>query len=277
MFANNFRKLKNPASWRRLSVATWKAPNDPTVYGHFDVDITHALAFLEKINQTAPTKITMTHLIIKATALMMKKYPDCNGIIRWNKIYLRNTVDIFAQVAIAEASKGDKPDLSGAKIKQCDEKSLVEISKGLQAKSQYIREGEYKTFKSTLNLLNFVPDLLLRPFLRLIEFLLYDLALDLSWAGIPYDPFGTAMVTSVGALGTPAGYAPLVPLSRCPFIICAGTVVKKPWVVNDQVVPRHIIDIRGTFDHRFMDGLIASRMFHYFNEILATPEKFMSS
>ena len=222
-------------------------------------------------------KITITHLVLKAAALMIQKYPDINGITRWGKIYLRKSVDIFAQVAIEEPSiaGNQKPDLSGAKLKNCDQKSLVEIAQGLRQKSGFIREGEYRTFKSTLGLLEKVPDIFLPLLLRAIEFFNYDLGWDISRWGIPYDPFGSAMVTSVGSLKSPSGYAPLVPLSRCPFILCVGCVTEKPWVVDHQVVVRPVIDFRGTFDHRFMDGVTAARMFHYFNEIMANPDKYI--
>ena len=203
--------------------------------------------------------------------MVLKEHPDLNGIIRWNKIYLRKTVDIFTQVAIGSSSPQQKADLSGAKIESCDEKSLLEIAQSLKGKSSSIREGKDKHFKSTTKTLDIIPSFFLPYMLRFIEFLNYDLNLDLSFLGLPYDPFGSAMVTSVGMLKVPSGYAPLFPLSRGPLIICLGEIVKKPWVVDDAVVARPILDIRATFDHRFMDGLTASRMIKQFKEILENP------
>jgi len=42
-----YRRQQNPSSWRRLATATWRAPNDSTVYGTIDVDITAGLDLIE--------------------------------------------------------------------------------------------------------------------------------------------------------------------------------------------------------------------------------------
>ncbi len=269
-----FTKLANPSSWRRISLATWNGPNDPTVYGLLEFDFTKGAAFLAKLGETTPQKITVTHLVAKATALTLRDYPDLNGIIRWGQIYLRNSIDIFLQVAVPEGGGVEKPDLSGAKIDSCDRKDLATIAKELAAKSKKIRERKDPQFESLLKVLRWIPSLFLRPLVRLLAFFIHNLGGG--FLGLPVDPFGSAMVTSVGSLGVPPGLAPLVPISRTPLIICVGEVVQKPWVVGELVVPRPILELGVTFDHRFMDGLTASRMLHYFREILENPERSLS-
>ncbi len=268
----NFTLLKHPSSWRRLSIATWKAPNNPTVYGTLLMDFTKAQDFLRRVNQSSEDKITATHFVAKAIALTLKKFPDLNGIIRWGKIYQRNTVDIFFQVAIPEEQADQRPDLSGAKVESCDEKSLGEIARELREKSEKIRTKQDPQFQSTLKLLGKIPGCLLNWALRFASFLIYNLGLSSKKLGLPPDPFGSAMVTNVGPLKLPAAFAPLVPMSRVPLIVCVGTVTERPWVVEGVVVVRPILDFGITFDHRFMDGLTGSRMVKYFQEILENPE-----
>ncbi len=275
MFSKNFTKLQNPSPWRRLSLATWKAPNDSSVYGTMTVEATPLLAFLEKINKTSPVKITITHVVAKAVALTLKKYPDINGIVRFGNIYLRQSVDIFLQVAVAETLK-DRPDLSGAKINNCDQKSLLDIAQELIGQSQKIRQKEDPNFKSSHNLFKKVPSLVLSWGLRLASFLIYDLGLSIPKLGLPSDPFGSAMITSVGSLGVPPGFAPIVPMSRVPLLLCVGETTDRPWVVEKKVEARPVFDINVTFDHRFMDGLTGSRMYKYMTQILAAPENFLN-
>ncbi len=276
MFSTKFTRLKNPASWRRLSIATWKAPNDSSVYGSISVEATPLLHFLDQINKESPVKITLTHLIAKAVATILQKYPDINGIIRWGQIYLRKSVDIFFQVALLESSELDKPDLSGAKIENCESKTICQIAKELVEKSQKIRGGKDPQFKQSHQLLRWAPTWLLPIILRFISFLVHDLGVNLPKWGLPADPFGSVMITSVGSLKVPPGFAPLVPVSRVPLILCVGGVEKKPWVVEGGVAARPVLDINVTFDHRFMDGVTGARMFHFFKEILATPEKYLT-
>jgi len=270
-----FSLLKNPSSWRRLSIANWKAPNDPTVYGSMSFDWTKGALFLDKLNAQSDIKIPPTHFMAKTVALVLKKYPDLNGVIRWNKIYLRNTVDIFLQVAIDDEKSGGRPDLSGAKIDECDIKNLSQIALELKKKSESIRQKNDPQFKKTLNLIKIIPPFLLPWVIRMITFLIHDLRINRPSLGLVADPFGSAMVTSVGMLKVPPGYAPLVPISRVPLIICIGEILDKPWVVNKEVVVRPVLKVMITFDHRFMDGLKGSQMAHLLTDIISNPEKFM--
>lgn len=276
MFSNKFERLKNPSAWRRIAVATWKTPNDPTVYGKLPIEFSKALTFLDEINSKSSQKITVTHLVGKALALVLKKYPDLNGIIRWKRIYLRKKVDLFFQVAVEERGPGEKPELSGAIVEACEDKSLGEIAASLKLKSRAIREGDESHFKATFALLKHVPPLLLSWIIRLATFIIYNLGLSFPKLGLPADPFGSAMVTSVGMWHLPPGFAPLVPVSRVPLIVCVGEVRDKPWVIDGQLSVCPILTLTFTFDHRFMDGLTGSRMAHYFRDILENPEKHLA-
>ena len=272
LFLKKFERLVHPSSWRRISIANWAAPNDPTVYGFLDIDFTNVLSFLSKINTDCDLKTSPTHVVAKAMALVLKKYPDLNGIIRWKKIYLRKTVDIFLQVAIDGASSGGKPDLSGAKIENCDQKSLADICRELKDKSQKIRQKTDPQFQKTFALMAKIPQFLLGFIVKLGSFLTYNFDLNLPGLGFPADPFGSAMVTSVGMLKMPPGLAPLVPVSRVPLIVCLGEIRDKAWVVNNEIVIRPIAQLGITFDHRFIDGLTGSQMAKYLEEILEHPE-----
>lgn len=271
-----FFRLKKPSGWRRISLAAWKAPNDPTVYGSLSVDFSKARNFLERLGQNADPKITVTHFVAKAVALTLKRFPDLNGIVRWGSIYLRKTVDLFLQVAVADTDK-EGADLSGVKIERCDEKTLREIALELREKSQRIRKREDPQFQSSLRLFQKLPPWFLKIALRLAGFLIYDLEWCSKRWGVPEDPFGSAMVTSVGSLDLPAAFVPLFPLSRAPFIVCVGAVSDRPWVVDGQIVVRPILDLGITFDHRFMDGATASRMVKYFKDLVENPENYLGS
>lgn len=276
MFLRKFHRLKHTSGWRRIAVANWRAPNDPTVYGSLPMDFTQAQIFLDQINRASDVKISATHLVAKATALMLAKFPDLNGIVRWNSIYLRKTVDIFLQVAIGKDSPDEKLDLSGAKIENCDQKSLLEIARELKEKANLIRSQRDPHIQKTVNLFNKIPQWLLSWVVRLGSFLVYNFDLHLPQLGLMADSFGSAMVTSVGMLKMPAAFAPLVPASRVPLIICVGQVTDQPVVVDGQVVVRPMLDLTVTFDHRFIDGLMGSRMVHYFRQLFEDPSKFLS-
>lgn len=270
-----FKLLSNPSSWRRLSIATWKVPDNSSVYGFMSVEATPVLKFLSKTNEKSPIKITITHLIAKAVSLILQKYPDINGIIRWRKIYLRDTVDLFLQVAMPEASCNEKPDLSGAVIRECEKKSIVQIATELAQKSESIRKKNDPQFKKSIKLLDKMPSLFLRWMMKLMSFMTHNLGVSFPKLGLVKDPFGSAMITNLGTFGMPPALAPLLPPSRVPLILCLGAITDKPWVIDGRVEARPVFEMGVTFDHRFMDGITASRMYKMMKEILAEPEKWI--
>jgi 2-oxoisovalerate dehydrogenase E2 component (dihydrolipoyl transacylase) len=68
---------------------------------------------------------------------------------------------------------------------------------------------------------------------------------------------GTITVDNTGALGNVAS----VPIINPPqaAIITMEAVVKRPWVVNDAIAIRSIMNLCLTIDHRVLDGAVASR------------------
>jgi pyruvate dehydrogenase E2 component (dihydrolipoamide acetyltransferase) len=267
-----FIRLKNPTSWRKISIAAWKAPNDPTVYGTFTLDVTEALDYLKRMNEENPEiKVTINHLVSKALALTLQKFPDMNGIIRWGRIYLRNSVDLFLQVAVTGGGPETTADLSGVKIEACERKSIQEIAKELKEKSERIRCKQDPQFKRNFQMARRLPPFLLRWVLKLFSFLIYDLEIALPSLGLLPDPFGSAMITSVGTLNLPSAFVPLFPTGRTSLLICVGTVTERAWVVEGKVFPRPILDLAITFDHRFADGVTASRMMKFFKEVMENP------
>src|SRR5690606_23156814 len=91
-----------------------------------------------------------------------------------------------------------------------------------------------------------------------LSFLTHDLNIDMSWAGVPRDPFGSIMITNIGSLGLDQAYVPLVPYSGVPILIALGAVTEQPVAENGEVVVGRMMNICATFDHRFIDGVHAS-------------------
>lgn len=77
---------------------------------------------------------------------------------------------------------------------------------------------------------------------------------------MPRDPFGAAVVSSIGSLGLESALIPLVAYSAAPIVIAAGAVTDEPVVEGDKVVPGKVMRIGATFDHRIIDGSHAAVM-----------------
>ena len=269
---SKFRKLEKMSTWRTLAIHTWGKPSDPTVYGTMEIDVGKALPWLERARERSGAKITFTHLVGKAAAVAIRERPELNGIIRGGKIFLRDTVDVFFQVAFDGGE-----DLSGVKVSRCDEKSVLEIAKDLAEKAERIRQKTDETLQSTTQMLNRVPPRLVGLALRAAAALSYDFDLDLRRFGIPYDQFGSIMVTNVGGFGVQHGYAPLLPFSRTPALLLIGAVMDKVVARDGQPTIAPILTVGATFDHRFIDGFQAAKLSKRFQDIVTDPERHLGS
>ena len=265
-----YRPLEHPSAFRKLAAAAWRAPNDPHIFGSVDVDMTAAEAFLRSYNARNGCKATVTHLVTRAVAMTLARHPEYNAKVGWWRIRIRSRVDIFCQVA----TEGGR-DLSGFKIDAADTRSVAEIAAALGGAAQRIRNGRDPAFDRSRRLFRALPLWAIRMLVGFLSFLVNTLNLDLPGLGLPRDPFGSAMVTSVGMMNVDTGFAPFTPVARCPLIATVTRVRQRPWVVDGRVEPRPILRLCGTFDHRIIDGYHAAEISTEVEELLERPERLL--
>ncbi|MEK6626971.1 MAG: 2-oxo acid dehydrogenase subunit E2 [Bdellovibrionota bacterium] len=275
----SLRPLRDSSVFRKMAMGTWAVAKDPTVYGLLEIDLSKTLAMLDEYQKKNNVKITPAHLVGKAVAYCMKRRPEINGMIRGKKIYLREHVSLFYQVNIPGegADKVTKATLSGAVLHEAENFTLAKISAELARKAQTLREGKDLEIKRNMELFRFIPWRLTGLYLDFVSWLMYGLNLDLSFLGVPKDPFGSIMITNIGGLGLDIAFAPLVPYSRVPVLLAVGAITNRPWVVDNQIVIRPILPIGATFDHRLIDGIHAAQMAHDFKKCFNEPEKYLFS
>lgn len=80
---------------------------------------------------------------------------------------------------------------------------------------------------------------------------------------------GTFTITNIGVFGIDGG-TPILPPGQS-GILALGQVAKRPWVVDDEVVPRWVTTLAVTFDHRVADGEQASHFLADVATILGDP------
>lgn len=267
-------KKEDISSFRKLAIGTWTTAYDPTVYGTLSVRMEKALAYIERFREVHGVRLTVTHLVSKAVAEGLKRCPDANAILRFNKIYLRKRVTL--SVLVVQTDQGDgKVDLTAAKIEDADQKSLLEMAKEMQEAIDKVRQRKDQALEKSKGTIQKLPFLFMNVFLKLLAFFMYTLNLDLSFAGMPRDAFGGATITNVGSLGLDVAYVPLVPYTRVPIFVAPGAVADEPVVEDGKVVPGKIMRINASFDHRFIDGMHAAVLAKTMREMLENPfEKF---
>ena len=286
---------KTLPSWRKLALFAWGPPRDPTAYGIMDLDCENALAYIDKKRHDSGEKVTMTTLIGKCIAMGIAEHPETNAYVSRGNLVVRDTVDIFYQVAFFDddakkpgaekgeksAENGEKPaekksksaNLAGAKIVEVNQKNVVELSRELRERAEAIRgKGDAETARGAKALTR-MPQRFIGVATRLGAYASYDLGWNLSKLGIPYDAFGSCMVTNVGVFGIELAFAPLVEMSRVPIVLTVGAIREAPSVFEGRIEIRKRLSLGIAFDHRIMDGYQAGKMAKVFTGLFSDPER----
>jgi 2-oxoisovalerate dehydrogenase E2 component (dihydrolipoyl transacylase) len=86
----------------------------------------------------------------------------------------------------------------------------------------------------------------------------------------PNEMIGTTLtITNVGPMGVDAAMPILPPGTGA--IVAIGQIAKAPWVVDDEVVVRHVVELAMSFDHRQIDGAMASAVLAHIGRFLSDP------
>jgi pyruvate dehydrogenase E2 component (dihydrolipoamide acetyltransferase) len=247
------------SSFRRIAIGTWANAYDPSVYGTIELRMDEAMRYIAAFRQKTGRRLTVSHLMAKAGAMMMKACPEANAVLRWNRIYLRRRIGIFFQVVMEDGGT-EKVDLSGATVYDVEQKSLVEICDEFETKVASVRARKDPALEKTRKTFLSIPFFFLNRFLKILSFFSYTLNLDLRRFGVPSDPFGSMMITNIGSLGLDVAYVPLVPYSRVAILLAVGAVKDRVIVENGEMKPAKIMAVNATFDHRIIDGFHAAIM-----------------
>jgi pyruvate/2-oxoglutarate dehydrogenase complex dihydrolipoamide acyltransferase (E2) component len=266
------RPKANLSAFRRIAIGTWRTTYDPTVYGTLALRADAMLAYLDAFRKRTGKRVTLSHVMAKAVSITLAEMPDANAILRWNRIYLREDIGVFFQVAMEDEKTGEI-DLSGATLFDAHQKTLLQIVEEFEQKVGTVKKGKDKALEGSRNLFKKIPFFLLNSVLDAIGWLSYTLNLDLRWAGIPKDPFGSVMITNIGSLGLEEAYVPLVPYSRVPLLIALGAVKDEAVVADGKIEIGKVLRAFATFDHRVLDGMHAARMSKTLKRVFADPEK----
>ena len=80
---------------------------------------------------------------------------------------------------------------------------------------------------------------------------------------------GTITITNIGVFGMDTGTPILNPGEVA--IVALGTIKQKPWVVDGEVRPRMVTTLGASFDHRVVDGDVASRFLADVASVIEEP------
>jgi len=253
---------------RKTAISTWNPADNPSIYAKLSVDMTNALAYVNKLrDNNQGVKVTVTHLVGKAVGLALRK-SSLNGRLLFGRFIPYKTVDICFLVSIP----GGK-NLAPKTIRNADEKSVIDICNELTGEVDKVRGGKDEEFNKNMALVQLMPTFVLSMISNVIGFISGDLNMGIPAIGLKPRNFGSCMITNVGVFGVEEAYAPFTPFARTPLLLLVGTVTEKACVKDGKVVILPIMKLMATLDHRYVDGADAAGVAKIAKELLENPEE----
>lgn len=256
-------------SYRKIAIASWRHPRDPSTYSWIDLPVAAVESFLAE--STAETKPTLTHFVALVMADCIRRQPDFDRFLRAGKLFPRLSTDAFITTLLRDA-KGK--DLSGFVLRDILSLSLEEVAVRSAEEAEKLKKGEDIEMASVRRRVESLPSFLLKPIFAVQEFFAYRLNWNPSFIGMPKDRFGSFIISNIGALGLDRALIPLSPYTRCPVIIGVGKPREEAVVRGGEVVAERVVTISMTFDHRYADGAQGALVMRRFQKIFANPSGF---
>ncbi len=225
-------------------MGSWRPNGASSIYLRETIDLD-----IYKTLKKSGKAISFNSYFAEALGKSLKENPRLNSVIRFNRIYRREEVEMFFHVH--DNSRFD--DLSGVKIKYQDGDSIESLHQKFKTKLTECFNGDPE-FKLVKKIFKYTPAFLSRAILDVTAFLSYTLNLDLSKLGIPKDSFGSIMVTNVSSFDMGLTFTPIAPYTRIPIVICISRTEKRAVVRDDKLAIAEQLDLGIHFDHRLIDG-----------------------
>lgn len=219
------------------------------------LDMSAAESFCDEYRRKRGTALTSLHLILKAFALMLEKYPWMNCMIDGYRIIYPSSVDIGVSVAAGESIT------PVVVIENANKKSLSEIGEELRMKAGEAIQREKENLERLNRIGRWIPlGFLRRPIVRFVA----------NHYRVRRMVIGTAQVTSLGfkdlAFHLPSHMGTSVLLS-------VGGVSKRPAVVGDKIEIRPTVYVAFQVDGRVVPAIRGMAAFRRFRLLIEHPEK----
>ena len=254
---------------KKLNYTSWSNPYDPQTYTTLRLDITKILPYLKKKEEEIKVHLTPTIFTIKLMAIVLKKYPEVYGYIKFGIYDTKDGVDICCLVEV-----GGGKELANTTIINCEKKNFQEIQQEFEKNVKSLKSRKNKDQNFKMKIFKYVPTFLSGAFTQIVSYL-SSIGLKIQAIGLKRFEFGSCVITSIGSLGIENSFAPIPPLTFAPILL---TLCKKKEVnqknEEGEIETRTYLRMNFTADYRFFSPKAASSMFKDIHLYGEDPEKF---
>ena len=254
---------------KKINYTSWSNNYDPQTYTTIKLDITKIIPYLKKKSEEIKVHLTPTIFAVKLMSIILKKYPEVYGYIKFGRYDTKEGVDICCLVEV-----GDGKELANTTIANCETKNFVQITNELTQSVKLLRERKNKDQNFKMKVFKFIPTFITGPFTHMVSYL-SSIGLRIDALGLKRFEFGSCVITSLGKLDIDDSYAPIPPLTFAPILLtlCSKYNVNKR-DEDGNIVTKTFLRMNFTSDFRFFEPKIVSALvkdIHLFGE---DPVKF---
>lgn len=240
---------------RKILIDAFDAARRVDGYAVTLFDLLPATKFREAFRQKHGVPLTYLHLIIKACAMVLKKYPMANCMMERYRIIKPSSVDIGVSVA------GEENVAPVVVIREADKKGLREIVEEFRTKTADAIRDEQNNLMKLRRIGRWLPITFLRR--MVIRHLAHGYRLR-------RELVGTCQITMMNTRETDIM---LTTVTGTTAQLGVGGVADRPIAVGDRVEVRPTVYIALQIDHRTWHARAGAELAKEFKWLLDHPEE----
>ncbi len=249
----------------KMTAAMWPKPRDSSIHVDLTVDADAIRAFMAAVDE-AGYRVTPTAIVAQALGQILVEHPELNRDVRGGRLRDRDAIDTWVTMTDPDGR------LLGKRIDRLDERDLLDVQQEITEEGKAHEEQTSIASKVIPALVRWLPLFILRPTVRLLEFLVHTLRIPIPIQGISREGFGAVHITNVGPFGIKHVAPPIPPITGQSLLVAVGQIHQAPVVRDGEVVPGWQLPIMGTLDHRVIVGITAAKWARRFEALLTDAD-----
>lgn len=253
------------SNWRKVASTIYQKPVDSKIFGTVELDVTDLEKFVTQKRKEGVKTTLMYLLTLIVGRAIRQEVPELNTFVRRGKIIQREGVDATVSVLLQGGQMGS------VNIANADQLTISEITDEIAKKIRESRKGEENETMQSKSMLAKVPWPFRTWLFKLYRTITIHWGISLPFIGLDSNSFGSFVVSNIGTVGLDTGYGSLLPSSNVSIVLIMGSIQNKPAVVDGKVVPRRIMLLSATLDHRVVDGSHGGKLFRHIKYLVKNP------
>ncbi len=235
------------------------------------IDIENLEKYIHKKRQEGLKGFGMLNVLITAYVRTVAQRPGVNRFVSGQRIYARNEISVA--FVIKKELRLDAPETVVKVALKPDDTVQQIYEKVKQAVDENRKEGDNSDFESAARFLRYIPGLVLKFVVFILNLMDYFDLLPKSL--IKLSPFHCSLfITSMGSLGIPPVFHHLYDFGNVPMF-CSYGAKRNVVVLNKDgsVEERKYIDYTVNTDDRICDGHYYASVMKLIKEYLKNPDR----